>query len=111
MEKWTSIRALVKRTSAQTEGLLNSCKPLEIKNGTLILGFASEVLKSKMEMPENMDLTRQAITHHLGVDMPITCVVTNIRTQSGTQALDVQGDGMLGTAINLGGVIKKTKGT
>ncbi len=103
---WNTIRAEVKSQRSQTEALLNSHKSLQIKDGALVIGFASEVLKSKMESAENVDVTRRAIHHLLKVDLPIVCVVVSGKLSSSVD-LDVDSDGIVGTAINLGGKIRQ----
>ena len=49
VQNWQSIRVAVKKRKGQTEGLLNSCQPLGIKDNALVLGFATDILKKKME--------------------------------------------------------------
>ena len=102
-ENWNTIRAEVKRQRSQTEALLNSQRSIQVKDGSLILGFASEVLRSKMELAENLEVTRQAIRMILKVDLPITCIVVNGKTATPEVDLDVDADGIVGTALNLGG--------
>jgi hypothetical protein len=94
----------VKKMRPSTEALLNSCKLLGMKNNALLLGFQGEIVKSKMETPENLELTRQAIANVTGVSVALICVVSN---KSGTAPndLDIDRDGMVGTALNLGGQI------
>jgi DNA polymerase-3 subunit gamma/tau len=104
---WNTIRAEVKSQRSQTEALLNSHKSLQIKDGALVIGFASEVLKSKMESAENLDVTRRAIHHLLKVDLPIVCIVVSGKTSSSSVGLDVDADGVVGTALNLGGKIRQ----
>ena len=99
------VSALVKKDSAQTAALLNSCKSLTIKDGVLILGFATEVLKLKMEMGDNLELTRRAVSQVMGSDFEIVCTVNNSKTKTSPADMDVDGDGMVGTALNLGGQI------
>ncbi|NMB88129.1 MAG: DNA polymerase III subunit gamma/tau [Chloroflexi bacterium] len=106
---WRRIREIVKERSRPTEGLLNSCKLLTVRNGTLYIGFASEVLKSKMEIQDNMDLTCQAIYHVTGANLPIVCVVTSGKGSELPPDLDVDGDGLVNTALNLGGQISSTQ--
>ncbi len=103
-QNWARVRMAVKKMRPSTEALLNSCKLLGMKNGALLLGFQGEIVKSKMETPENMELTRQAIANVTGVSVAIICVVSN---KSGTAPndLDIDRDGMVGTALNLGGQI------
>lgn len=104
---WNTIRAEVKSQRSQTEALLNSHKSLQIKEGALVIGFASEVLKSKMETAENLDVTRRAINHLLKVDLPIVCIVVSGKTSSSSVDLDVDADGIVGTALNLGGKLRQ----
>ncbi len=103
---WNTIRAEVKSLRSQTEALLNSHKTLQIKDGVLVIGFASEVLRSKMESAENLDVTRKVINHLLKVDLPISCIVVSGKLSSSVD-LDVDSDGIVGTALNLGGKIRQ----
>jgi DNA polymerase III subunit gamma/tau len=103
-QNWPRVRVAVKKTRPATEALLNSCKLLGMKNGALVIGFQGEIVKSKMDTPENLELTRQAIATVAGVSVGLICVVSN---KSGTAPndLDIDRDGMVGTALNLGGQI------
>jgi DNA polymerase III subunit gamma/tau len=103
--QWNNIRALVKKQRPSTEALLNSCKPLLIKDGVLHLGFRSNTVKTKMESEEHMDLARSAITEIIGKDLSIRCVVLEAKTGGNPGDLNVEGDGMVSTALNLGGQI------
>jgi DNA polymerase-3 subunit gamma/tau len=104
---WNTIRAEVKSQRSQTEALLNSHKSLQIKDGALVIGFASEVLRSKMETAENLDVTRRAINHLLKVDLPIVCIVVSGKMSSSTVDMEVDADGIVGTALNLGGKLRQ----
>lgn len=107
LANWNTIRAEVKAQRFQTEALLNSQKSVQVKDGTLFIGFASEVLKSKMETAENLEVTRQAIFRILKTDLPIACTVVTGRTGSTPADLNVDSDGIVGTAINLGGKLRQ----
>jgi DNA polymerase III subunit gamma/tau len=104
-QNWRRIRALVKRKSAATEALLNSCKLLGIKEGMLVLGFQGELLRTKMSSEENLEFTSNAIADALGVKPGIICVVMNAKAGTTPADLDIDTDGMVGTALNLGGQI------
>jgi len=107
---WAAIRAEVKKMRRpQTEALLNSQKSLQVRSGTLYIGFDGEVLKQKMGQPENLQPTQQAIKQVLGLDVPIVCEVTNSKATKHTPDLDVDPDGMVGTAMNLGGKLVHRK--
>jgi DNA polymerase-3 subunit gamma/tau len=103
---WKQIRGLIKPQSPSLDGLLNSCKLLEIKNGVLVIGFASELLRSKVDTPELIEITRKAITGVCGFDLGIKCVVTNAK-QAPPQ--NVKADGMVAAALKHGGEIVDTQ--
>jgi DNA polymerase-3 subunit gamma/tau len=106
LQNWARIRAVVKKARVQTEGLMNSCKPLTIKDGILILGFQTDLLKKKMETNDNLGKIRQGIYSVLGIDLPITCVVMTSKSSTELPSdMDIEGDGIVGTALNLGGKI------
>lgn len=102
-QNWKGVRAAVKEKSKSTEALLNSCKLIIDRNGVLVLGYATEVLKTKMDTPENLEITRQAIAQVTGIEMPVLCEVVSSKANAAPPDLD--GDGMVGTALNLGGQI------
>jgi DNA polymerase-3 subunit gamma/tau len=102
---WPRLLALVRKKSPPTQGLLNSCKPLAIKDGALILGFSTDVLKQKMEAGDSAQIVVAAIAHLLGAELPVRCVVIANRTGQLPSDMDVEGDGMVGTALNLGAEI------
>lgn len=104
-QNWVRIRALVKKKRGQTAALLGSCKLLALKDGVLILGFQTDVLKQKMENGDNLQTAREGIFHILGVDVPVRAVVMTNKTGALPPDLDVEGDGMVGTALNLGAEI------
>lgn len=102
-ENWGSIRAEVKRVSPQTEALLNSTKSLQIKEGYLVIGYSSEILKSKMDTADNLSLTQDAILKVLGVKVPVKCSVVGAKAGGVTGDMGVDADGIVGAALNLGG--------
>jgi DNA polymerase III subunit gamma/tau len=104
-QNWRRIRAMVKRQSAATEALLNSSKLLGIKDGLLVLGFQAELLRGKMSTEENIEIISGAIGEVLGVRPGITCVVMNAKAGTAPSDLNIESDGMVGTALNLGGQI------
>ncbi|MGE5073313.1 MAG: DNA polymerase III subunit gamma/tau [Anaerolineae bacterium] len=99
---WKDLRAAIRPRDPGVEALLNSCKPMDIRGDQLILGFQSDVLRDKMNKPENLELTRRAIHDLLGVDLHVQCVVTNAR---GKLPPNIAQDGMVAAALNHGGKI------
>jgi len=101
-QSWKQIRGIIKPENPTLDGLLNSCKLLEVKDGTLFLGFASELLCSKMDKPEQIEIARKAIAQVMGVNIAIHCVVTNAKKNTPP---DLKQDGMVATALQAGGEI------
>ena len=99
---WRQIRAVIKQKSLSLEALLNSGKLLDVKENVLIIGFQSEILRSKVDTPEQMKITRQAIADVMKVDLGVRCVVTNAKHSTPP---DVKADGMVAAALRHGGEI------
>ncbi len=99
---WRQISALVKQKDSNVAALLNSGKLVEIKEGVLVIGFASDILQEKFNRPESLELTQQAIHETLGMDLPVQAVVAG-----GKNALPshVKPDGMVAAALQNGGEI------
>ena len=109
-QNWTHIKQVAKDLRVNMSGLLNSCTLVSIKEGSLVIGFSSDVLKQKMEAGDNLQLARQAIHHVIGQDVPVMCVVMGKKGDRGPE-MDIDGDGIVGTALNLGGHIVQKKKT
>ncbi len=103
---WREIRALIKPQSQSLDGLLNSCRLLEVKQGVLVIGFQSEVLRKKMDLPVQLEITRKAISQVCGGELLIKCVVTNAKQATPP---DVKADGMVAAALKVGGEIVDTQ--
>jgi len=103
---WPQIRATVKKVKAQTEALLNSVKKINLEENRLNLSFASDIVKQKMEMDDNMEMTRRAIYHVTKANLQIICTVVNTRAVK-SENTEIAREGLIDAAINLGGQIKK----
>lgn len=99
---WKEIRGVLKRSHPAADGLLNSCKPVEVRGDELVLGFQSENVMAIMDRAENMEAARRAIASVLGKTLRIRCVVINSR---GKVPPNIANDGMVATAMNQGGQI------
>jgi DNA polymerase III subunit gamma/tau len=97
------ISAIKQQKNSQLEALLNSTRSREVTDGVLVLGFASDVLKSKMDNPEMLESTRLALREFLGADLPIRTVVVNPAGK--TAPNDVSPGGMVAAALENGGEI------
>ena len=63
-----------------------------------------------MEAGDNLQLASQAIQRIIGQEVPVTCVVMGHKGGS-SHEMDIEGDGIVGTALNLGGKIVQKKKT
>ena len=101
-QQWREILAAVRQKNPQTQALLNSCKPLGIKGGALILGFNGEFARAKMEQVENLQILDYALRDVTGETMPVRCILT----AGGELPDDIDQDGMVASALrDLGGEI------
>jgi DNA polymerase-3 subunit gamma/tau len=103
-QRWKEIKEAVKAKRVPVSGLLNSSTPM-IKGNTLTLGFQGEVVRSKMDTPENIELTHQAIKEVCGIDVTIRCIVNNRNGTAVPVDEDIESDGLVGTALGQGGQI------
>lgn len=109
-QNWMNIKMAVKQHSGETSALLNSVKLITLREGNLVLGYSGDLLKSKMENNKHVELTRQVIQEYTKLDLPIVCVVVNAGQPSTSVDPDVDGDGIVGTALAMGGkIVKKEK--
>lgn len=103
-ECWRQVVKLVGEQNRGTQAILNSCKPIGIKDGNLVLGFNGDFAKSKMEKEDNLEMIQKAFSQVLGISVTIRCMV--ISGQKGNLPPDVEGDGIVATALrDLGGEI------
>ena len=105
--RWKEIRDSAKEISPETAALLNSCRSVTIKRGRLVLGFASQVLSSKMENGQNIKNARTAIRNVTGADLEIDCRTAGKEMDKIPEDMDIETDGMVGEALSLGGKITK----
>jgi len=99
---WRQIRGALKHGHPAVDGLLNSCKPVEIRDDELILGFQSETVRAIMDRPENMQAAQQAIEAVLGRPLRLRCTVIN---SAGNAPPNLPQDGMVAAALHQGGEI------
>jgi curved DNA-binding protein CbpA len=71
---WKQISSSLLGESIHMAALLNSVKMIQLEGNTLVLGFASEVVRSKMKTKE-IERTRKAIYDMLGVKLDVRSVV------------------------------------
>jgi len=108
--EWGKIKTKVRKHNPRTEGILNSAKLLGLEENTLILGFTSNTVKGFMEKEGNLTLTRDILEETLGQPFLIKCIVTTQTTNALPNNIEIEKDGMVGTATrDLGGKISSAK--
>lgn len=101
-EAWPQILRLVRQRSQPAYATLNSSTSRQLSGDNLTLGFASNLLKGKMERPENLSLLQEALKQVFEREFLIRCVVDTTRRDSVPQGVDE--DGMVAAALrDLGG--------
>jgi len=99
---WKHLSASLPKTQANLSALLNSVRMIDMQGKTLVLGLASDVLVSKIDKPDQIEVIQKLIRDQFGVDVNIRCVVTTVK---GKIPPNVPQDGMVATAIQHGGEI------
>lgn len=106
MANWKQVKEVVRKNRPVTEGLLNSCQPINLRGNVLVLAFSNDAIKTRMEKPENLGLAQNVLNHILGKDIQLSCVL-NSRATGVPADVEIEEEGMVRTALNLGGIIKK----
>jgi len=99
---WKHLAASLPKSQANLAALLNSVKMIDVQGKTLILGLASDVLVSKIDKPDQIEIIQKLIKDNFNVDLSIRCTVTNAK---GKVPASVSQDGMVAAAIQHGGEI------
>jgi DNA polymerase III subunit gamma/tau len=102
VKSWKQLAASLPKSQANLSALLNSVKMIDVQGRTLILGLASDVLVSKIDKPDQIEVIQKLIKDHFGADIAVRCMVTNAK---GKIPSNVPQDGMVATAIHHGGEI------
>jgi len=103
-ENWRQILQIVREQKSNLSGLLNSVKSRHLDDNVLVLGFASDVLKSQMEKADNIEIVQNAVKEAIGEEVRIRC--TTVSAQRSAPPAEVDHDGMVAAAVReLGGEI------
>lgn len=99
---WKEITKLVRGSNPTTQALLNTCQPLGIRDGALVLSFRSDINKTKMEKEDHLRVCQQVIEEVVGEKLSIQCVLG--KGEDSDLPQDVDPDGLVATAVrDLGG--------
>jgi hypothetical protein len=102
IKAWKHLSSSLPKAQANLSALLNSVRMIDVQGKTLILGLASDVLISKIDKPDQIEVIRKLIKDEFGVDVSVRCVVT---TAKGKIPPNIPQDGMVATALQHGGEI------
>jgi hypothetical protein len=103
-EAWPRLLQLVRQQNGNAYGLLNSAKSRYLSGNELVLSFASDILKNKLDMPENADVVIQALGQVFEGEMRLSTQVDTARRDAVPPGVD--NDGMVAAALrDLGGEI------
>jgi DNA polymerase III subunit gamma/tau len=102
IKAWKHLSSSLPKTQANLSALLNSVRMIDVQDKTLILGLASDVLVSKIDKPDQIELIQKLIKDEFGVEVNVRCMVT---TAKGKIPPNVSQDGMVAAAIQHGGEI------
>ena len=102
IKSWKHLAASLPKSQANLSALLNSVKMIDVQGKTLILGLASDVLVSKIDKPDQIEIIQKLIKDNFNVDLSVRCIVTNAK---GKIPANVAQDGMVAAAIQHGGEI------
>lgn len=102
LDSWREILVAARRFDPRAQALLNSCRPLGLESGALVVGFSSDLLREKMEKGHNMSMACNAIGEVLGHQVEIRCVLIDSWAPGRgreDQPLPIENGGMVATAV------------
>ena len=102
IKTWKQMSISLPKSQANLSALMNSVRMIDVQGKTLILGLASDVLVSKIDKPDQIEIIQKLIKAEFGVDVNVRCTVTNTK---GKIPPHVAQDGMVAAAIQHGGEI------
>ncbi|MFP3854165.1 MAG: DNA polymerase III subunit gamma/tau [Anaerolineales bacterium] len=101
LDRWEQILAACFERDPRCQALLNSGRPLGLRKGKLVVGFASDILRDKMQKDDNMAMVAAALEDVLGQKVGLRCVLTSQWDQDAPprQTPPVEDGGMVATAV------------
>jgi DNA polymerase-3 subunit gamma/tau len=102
MGNWREVLQAARSRDARVQALLNSCRPLGLERGALVIGFSSDLLREKMEKEHNVRVAIAALEQVFGDSFNLRCVLTEAwhSGEEQSQPLPPLADeGMVATAL------------
>lgn len=101
-DRWRDVLASVRKRDPRTQALLNSCRPLGVEAGEVVVGFGSDLLREKMEKGHNIAIALEALKKVLGIEAGLRCVLTEAwrtKQDSPSTTAPMEESGMVATAV------------
>ena len=105
INSWRRLAASLPKSQANLSALMNSVRMVDVQGKTLVLGLASDVLVSKIDKPDQVEIIQKLVKDNFNVEVSVRCIVTNAK---GKIPANVAQDGMVAAAIQHGGEVVDT---
>ena len=105
-DSWEAVLGAAYRLDSRTQALLRSGRFLGVRQGHVVIGFPTEILREKMEKGHSLTHARQAIEQVLGLPLEVRCVLLgqDPGDEVPSPPQPMEDDGMVATAVReLGG--------
>jgi DNA polymerase-3 subunit gamma/tau len=102
VSRWREVLQAARGHDPRVQALLNSCRPLNLEGGLLIIGFGSDLLRDKMEKAHNLQIAINALEEVFGGKIGLRCILSESWKQGDTadnQPPPMEDGGMVSTAI------------
>ena len=102
VSRWRDVLQAARRHDPRVQALLNSCRPLNLEGGVLIIGFGSDLLRDKMEKDHNLQIAVSALEEVCGAKLGLRCILSESwkpGDPADNQPPPMEDGGMVSTAI------------
>jgi DNA polymerase-3 subunit gamma/tau len=103
VEHWRDVLQAARKRDPRVQALLNSCRPLGLEKGKLVIGFSSDLLREKMEKEHNLSIASLALEEVCQAGLGLRCLLTEAWRGGKNSAADaptpMESNGMVATAI------------
>jgi DNA polymerase-3 subunit gamma/tau len=99
--KWREVLAAIYDRDPRAQALLNSGEPLGLDHDRLVVGFASDLLREKMEKGDTLEKVSSALEQVLGQPVGVMCVLSDqwVGGEPDPGGPVVENGGMVDTAV------------
>jgi DNA polymerase-3 subunit gamma/tau len=102
LSHWREVLQAARAQDPRVQALLNSCRPLGLEKGALVIGFSSDLLREKMEKEHNLRVAITALEQVFGDVFQLRCVLTESWRSNDYEAQPpppMAEEGMVATAL------------